>query len=379
MKKITILALHLGTGGAENVIASLSNILCEKNEVEIISTYKLQDKPAFDIDSRVKIIYLMENLKPNGAEFKAAVKSKNIIQIFKQGFIACKVLYLRKKLMVKAIKKCNSDIIISTRVLHSNWLGKYGRKGAIKIAQEHNHHNNNEKIIKNTVKSLRNIDYFMPVSKELADFYKDKVNAKTLYIPNCLDIYPDKVSELNNLNVISVGRLESEKCFEDLIDLFKDVVEWNGDAKLKIAGSGSQKAFLEEKIKELVLEKNVVLVGNKNKNELGELYLDSSLFVMTSRTESFGLVLVEAGSYGIPVLAYDTAQGAKEIIENNNNGFLIQNRNKEEMIEKIKEILSDKELAKRLGKNGREKSSKYTKDNIAKEWKKFLEDIYDKS
>ncbi len=378
MKKITILALHLGTGGAENVIASLSNILCKENDVEIISTYKLQDKPAFDIDSRVKITYLMQDLKPNGMEFKKAIKSKNIIQIFRQGFISCKVLYLRRKLMIQAIKKCDSDVIISTRVLHSNWLGKYGRKDAIKIAQEHNHHNGDAKIINNTVKSLKNIDYFMPVSEELADFYKDKVNAKTLYIPNCLDIYPDKVSELNNLNVISVGRLETEKCFEDLIDLFKNIVEWNKDVKLRIAGKGSQKAFLEEKIKEASLEDNVILTGNKNKKELEELYLDSSLFVMTSRTESFGQVLVEAGSYGIPVLAYDTAQGAKEIIENDKNGFLISNRNKEEMVEKIKEILSNKELAKRLGNSGRDKASRYTKENIATEWKKFLEDIYDK-
>ncbi len=378
MKKITILALHLGTGGAENVIASLSNILCKENNVEIISTYKLQDKPAFDIDSRVKITYLMQDLKPNGEEFKKAVKSKNIIQIFRQGFISCKVLYLRRKLMIQAIKKCDSDVIISTRVLHSNWLGKYGRKDAIKIAQEHNHHNDDAKIINNTVKSLKNIDYFMPVSEELADFYKDKANAKTLYIPNCLDIYPDKVSELNNLNVISVGRLETEKCFEDLIDLFKNIVEWNKDVKLRIAGKGSQKAFLEEKIKEASLEDNVILTGNKNKKELEELYLDSSLFVMTSRTESFGQVLVEAGSYGIPVLAYDTAQGAKEIIENDKNGFLISNRNKEEMVEKIKEILSNKELAKRLGNSGRDKASRYTKENIAKEWKNFLEDIYDK-
>jgi len=378
LKKITILALHLGTGGAENVIASLSNILCKENNVEIISTYKLQDKPAFDIDSRVKITYLMQDLKPNGEEFKKAVKSKNIIQIFRQGFISCKVLYLRRKLMIQAIKKCDSDVIISTRVLHSNWLGKYGRKDAIKIAQEHNHHNDDAKIINNTVKSLKNIDYFMPVSEELADFYKDKANAKTLYIPNCLDIYPDKVSELNNLNVISVGRLETEKCFEDLIDLFKNIVEWNKDVKLRIAGKGSQKAFLEEKIKEASLEDNVILTGNKNKKELEELYLDSSLFVMTSRTESFGQVLVEAGSYGIPVLAYDTAQGAKEIIENDKNGFLISNRNKEEMVEKIKEILSNKELAKRLGNSGRDKASRYTKENIAKEWKNFLEDIYDK-
>ncbi len=56
-----------------------------------------------------------------------------------------------------------------------------------------------------------------------------------------MDIYPDKVSELNNLDIISVGRLESGKCFDDLITLFKNIVNWNKDVKLKIVGEGSQK------------------------------------------------------------------------------------------------------------------------------------------
>lgn len=65
MKKITILALHLGTGGAEKSIASLANILSEQNEVEIISTYRTTDKPAFDINPKVKITYLLGDLRPN--------------------------------------------------------------------------------------------------------------------------------------------------------------------------------------------------------------------------------------------------------------------------------------------------------------------------
>ena len=63
--------------------------------------------------------------------------------------------------MIQAIKKCDSDVIISTRVLHSNWLGKYGRKDAIKIAQEHNHHNGDAKIINNTVRSLKKYRLFL--------------------------------------------------------------------------------------------------------------------------------------------------------------------------------------------------------------------------
>ena len=82
MKKITILALHLSTGGVEMAIANLSNILVKKYDVEIISTYRITDKPAFKIDERVKIKYLMTDLKPNPEEFKSAIKSKNILKIF---------------------------------------------------------------------------------------------------------------------------------------------------------------------------------------------------------------------------------------------------------------------------------------------------------
>lgn len=54
MKKVTILALHLGYGGIENAVATLANLLCEKYEVEILSVYRLYNEPVFDIDERVK-------------------------------------------------------------------------------------------------------------------------------------------------------------------------------------------------------------------------------------------------------------------------------------------------------------------------------------
>ena len=69
MKKVTILALHLGYGGIENAVATLANLLCEKYEVEILSVYRLYNEPVFDIDERVKIRYI-SNIKPNKNEMK---------------------------------------------------------------------------------------------------------------------------------------------------------------------------------------------------------------------------------------------------------------------------------------------------------------------
>ncbi len=84
MKKITILSLHLGFGGIERSVVSLANILCKKYMVEIVSVYKLYDKPSFDIDDRVDVKYLI-NGGPNKNEFKNALKSHHVFKIFKEG------------------------------------------------------------------------------------------------------------------------------------------------------------------------------------------------------------------------------------------------------------------------------------------------------
>ena len=74
--------------------------------------------------------------------------------------------------MIDAIKNIDSGIVISTRIEHNKLLSKYGNKNLITIAQEHTYHNENEKYIKDLVESCKNIDYFMPVSQMLTDFYK---------------------------------------------------------------------------------------------------------------------------------------------------------------------------------------------------------------
>ena len=81
-KKIVFLVLHLGTGGAERVVCNLANLLSENNDIKIISTYKLNDTPSFHIDDKVKIEYLMEDLKPNKQELKDSLKRLNLILAF---------------------------------------------------------------------------------------------------------------------------------------------------------------------------------------------------------------------------------------------------------------------------------------------------------
>ena len=375
-KKIVILVLHLGTGGAERVVCNLANILVQNNDVKIISTYKLNDTPAFNLSNKIELEYLLENLKPNKQELKYALKKFNISLICKELFKSLRILWLRKSLMIKAIKKLDCDIVISTRILHTNWLGKYANSNIITIAQEHNHHNNNPKYIKKVIKSLKNIDYFMPVSKELCDFYSSRLDkTKVKYIPNFIEKMPLQKSLLQNKQLVSVGRLEKVKGFDDLIDIFYIFQKNHPDWVLHIVGDGSEKQNLQNKINKLDLNHKVILCGNKLSTELAKEYLNSSLFLMTSFSESFGLVLVEAASFGLPLIAFDSAQGAKEIIEDNKNGFLIPGRDKQKFASKISELINDYGKMHSLSLNASNTANRFSQEVVCKEWNNFIENI----
>ena len=119
----------------------------------------------------------------------------------------------------------------------------------------------------------------------------------------------------------------------------------------------------------------MVLCGNKLSTELEKEYLNSSLFLMTSFSESFGLVLVEAASFGLPLIAFDSAQGAKEIIEDNKNGFLIPGRDKQKFASKISELINDYDKMQSLSLNASNTANRFSQEVVCKEWNNFIENI----
>lgn len=376
MKKITILALHLGYGGVEKCISSLANSLCNDYKINIVSTYKLYDKPAFNINENINVEYLIEDLKPNRKEINESLKKHKYITFIKEVIKAIKILKMKKKLMINYIKNCDSDIIISTREIHNLWTSKYAKKGITKIGWEHSHHNNNEKYIDKLVKSVKNLDYFILVSSSLEQFYSEKLKdskCKTIYIPNSLDEYPTKYSSLEEKNILSVGRLSLEKGYSDLIDVFKLVHDIYPDWKLNIVGDGSEYSSIEKKIIKNNLSSSIELYGYRDRLYINELLLHSSIYAMASFSESFGIVLLEAFSYGIPCVAFDRAVGASEIISDNWDGYLIKDSDKEKMAKRICELISNINRRVIMGANGIKKADKYNINEIKKEWIKIIE------
>ena len=377
MKKISILSLHLGYGGIEKSIIALANLLCKKYEVEIVCTYKLYDKPVFDLNKKVKVCYLMEGYRPNRVEFKKALKKKKIFTALKEGLKSLKILHLRRKTMINYIKNSDADVIISTRDIFNAWLGDYAKSEVLKIGWEHNHYHDNYRYARNVIRSVYYLDYFVLVSASLKDFYESHLttsNCQCVYIPNIIDKIPKKVSSLETKRIVSVGRLSPEKGYMDLLKVFSVIANKYPTWHLDIIGDGVEKERLEKFINNHELNERVTLHGFQNKDYVDKILHDSSIYVMTSYTESFGIVLLEAMSHGLPCIAFDSAEGARELINSGMNGYLIKNRSYAAMIKKIEDLMKNKNVRKKIGLAGRYSIKIYTSEIVGEQWYNLIEE-----
>lgn len=371
MKKISILSLHLGYGGIEKSIVALANLLVEDYDVEIACTYKLYDEGVFTLNNKVKVKYLT-NVQPNKKAFLNSIQKKHFFQAFKEGCKSVKILALKKIKTTQYIKQCNSDTIIATRDIFDKWLSKYGKKEIKKIGWEHNHHHGNMKYANKIVKSCKKLNYLVLVSNELKNFYQQKMCCKCVYIPNMLDKIPLKKSLLKQKRLISVGRLSPEKGYIDLLKIFNSFSKKYPDWHLDIVGDGFEKDKLELYIKEHHLHKKVMLHGFQKKEYINKLLEQSSIYLMTSYTESFGIVLIEAMSYGVPCIAFSSAEGANEIIIDGVNGYLIANRDVKKYQEKMEYLIENTEIRKNMGQKACYSVKQYTALEVIKLWEKIL-------
>lgn len=374
MNKVTILSLHLAFGGIEKAICSLANLLVDDYEVEIISEYKLLEKPAFPLDERVKVKYLIPELKPNGKEFKEALKAFNIASIIKEGIISAKVLYLKKHRMIEAIKYCDADVIISSRLYFNNLLGKYGKPETKKVGWEHNHWEVVKGQHDKVVKSAENLDVLVSCSKQINEHYSNYVNCRCVAIGNIIDFIPDEYPTLEEKNMIAVGSLIERKGFLDLIDIMNQLCKKDDRWHLNLFGDGEQKPDILNKIKEYGLENNVTVHGFQSKDVINSYLSKSSIYMMTSHSEALPIVLLEAVSFGLPIVAYE-CPGVDEIVEEDLNGYIISGRDIDDYCNKTLKLISDSELRKQFGKHAFEVSHRYSKETIKTEWENLIESL----
>lgn len=358
------------SGGTERMLINKVNYLSKLNKykIYIVLTETQTKEPYFKLDDSVEIINTDIN-------FEDDYRYNTIKRIF---VFKKKIRLYQQKLsnILYSIKPDYTTTLLSHEI---DFIGDI-KDGSFKIGECHFSRNFRLNFVKSNTKNpiiigiayIRNFILKYKVKKldTLVCLTKEDYNAWTsiknkIVIPNFISFKSDKKSALKNKKLIGVGRYSKEKGFDLLLQVWKNIYKQYPDWKLFIYGDGNERRNLENyvymnNVKNVFLEHSVSNIVSK--------YTESSIFIMPSRFEGFGLALVEAMECGLPVVAFDCGYGPCDIIKNDIDGFLIPQGNLELMQKKIEDLMNSFELRSEISNNAIIKAEQYSIENIIKQW-----------
>lgn len=217
-------------------------------------------------------------------------------------------------------------------------------------------------------------DIIVSLTESDAKDWERKTN-NVCVIPNVVNLNPlDSISSHETKSVIFVGRLSKQKDVLILLKIWEIVSNRHPDWTLNIYGEGDE----EKRIKAIISHMDGRVLLHKPTLDIYEKYVNSSLLLLTSLYEPFGLVIPEAMSCGLPVVAFDCPYGPADIITDGVDGFLIRKRDISLFSEKVCMLLENKKMREQMGHAAIASSQRYKPNIIMPKWKDLFEMVLKK-
>jgi len=360
--KILFFINALEHGGAARVITTLGNELASRSYTVFIMANTVSQKVNFKIDDNVHLIpiFTEKSLKYPGA-FR---KIHNFFRIRGQ------------------LKKVTPDIIIG--VMPRNFLKilicSLGLSIPL-IASDHTSFNRKLDLLSNFIRfHLYNLANAITILT-LADYkFLGERLPKKVIMPNPLtyDIFAGQSTKRKNL--LAVGRLDEWwiKGFDILIEVWARIAKKYPDWILEFVGDGRSESFriLQNFVSKYEIDEYVKFLGYYTNME--KIFQNSSIFILSSRYEGFGMVLIEAMSQGCACISFDNAGRQEEIISSQENGIIIKGQSKDRLENAIIRLIEDDVLRASLGEHAKQEVTRYSKGRIAEQWEKLFSETITK-
>lgn len=352
-------------GGIEKVLSQKANYLSDKLgfEVIIVTSNQNDNLPCYNFSNKIRF----HDLNINYIQGKSYFHPQNL---YKQ--------FLHYKKLKKIIIEKNPDIIISSSYTPDTFFIPFICNKIPKIKEYHvtKFFNNGKKIktkLINTMFSFINSKYDKVVilNEDEKKYYN---NENTETIPNPTEI-DEKKCNLNTKKIIAAGRITDQKNFEHFVYIWKKIPQEFKDWEVHIYGENfhKNKENIEKLILENNLENNIFFKGTVSNLKL--VFLDYSIFAMTSKYETFPMVLLEALSVGLPIVSYNCPTGPNRIISNNEDGFLVDYLNVDDFSIKISKLMSDEKLRLKFGEKAKLNAEKFQIDKIMSKWVSLFNEL----
>ena len=381
MKIVYLLPVGLcNPGGMERVLITKANYLAEKIgfDVSIVTTEQMGRPVFYPVSDKVHLYHLDIGI------YKNFYKENYVQKLFSRFF---KTREYRKALE-KLLREISPDITISTLCIDIDFFSKM-HDGSIHLGELHfpadfrklkayEIHTSFFPIIVAKIRTkllkieCRKLIRLIVLTNEEKENWKNANNV--VRIPNALSFYPDNISTCQSKKAIAVGRLVYEKGFDQLIESWRIIHKKYPDWTLSIFGEGKLRDKLINQINQYDLS-SVIKIHDPVKDIYSQ-YIEHSIMLFPSRClDGLPMVLIEAMSCGLPLVAFDAPCGPKDVITEGENGFLIPAGNIELFAEKVCILIESLELRQTMGNSARQMSFDYGEDKIMNQWVQLFEEV----
>ena len=356
MKIVFIVPSIKNNGGVARVTTLKANYFIENwnYQVAIICQDEKSSDSFFYLNSGIKLYYLSKNSGNFNYIFSYYMQVNTLLENLKPNAVIVGDNGF-KGFMMSCFIKFKTNLVLEIHTSRFENINK-GFSSAT--------------FLKNSFRflGLKNYDKVIFLNEESA---KEWNVANPILIPNPLPFKANKKSARTTKKVICIARHSHEKGLDRLLLIWSNVSKENSDWHLEIYGEETNYSkYLFELVDNYKIKDSVVF--KQPIHNIEDAYLGSSVLVMTSRYEGFGLVLIEAMTCGLPVIAYDCPIGPKNIIVNNVSGFLIQDDNQKEFEEKLSQILKNQIDLSKIIQNGINTAENYNLAQIADKWRDVI-------
>lgn len=221
------------------------------------------------------------------------------------------------------------------------------------------------------VREIRRLDSFVVLTQEdCSNWSSDVQNVRV--IPNPVSFFPDGSSSCKEKQVIAVGRYTWQKGFDMLIQAWALVHLRHPDWHLHIYGPGEKDDF-KQQVQREGLEDTLFCEGPTK--DVYSRYMESSIYVLSSRYEGFGIVLVEAMSAGLPCVSFACPCGPRDIIRDGEDGILVEPNNIEMLADKICFLIEHDDIRCQYGAVAKKNVARFKEENIMSLWIDLFESL----
>lgn len=365
-------------GGIGRVTSIKANWLAKHgHNIWVVTASQCDEMDYYELSPSVKRIDF-------GIKFQLGIDNNNLL---KKAISKVNKMRRYRMELKRFIEDLKPDIVVSTFTNDSDFLYKF-KDGSKKVLEFHfcydgfkSQREYGPQTLKNKLLSYyrlkkhkyiaKKYDTFVVLTQEDATKWNGYINLHV--IPNMLSFEPKVISSCIEKRVIAVGRLDFQKKFDRLIDIWSLLYNKCPDWRLTIFGSGPDKDNLLEQIKRLGLTGIVTI--HQPTQIIEEEFLKSSLFVMTSTYEGLPMTMLEALSCGLPCVSYDFKCGPKDIIIDGWNGYIVEENDKKTFAERLLELIKDDVKRTSFGRNAKQSSERYKADNIMPIWEELFNEL----